>query len=107
MPTVTLIAGDGRTTKLDGANRQSVMQLATSNGVAGIVGEWGGSAMCATCHVYVDAAWSDRLPKPLATELEMLECTAGERRPESSLSCQVRLADELDGLVLRMPGRQQ
>ncbi len=107
MPKVTLIAHDGRTTELDGLSGQSVMQVATAHGFSGIVGECGGSAMCATCHVYVEPSWVDRLHVPLATELEMLECTASERKPESRLSCQIKLSAELDGLVLHLPETQQ
>lgn len=108
MAQVTLIAPDGTTTTtFDVPAGHSVMQHAVANGLSGIVGECGGSAMCATCHVYVDAAWADKLPAPLATELEMLECTAAERRPESRLSCQIKVAGPLDGLVLRLPERQQ
>jgi 2Fe-2S ferredoxin len=107
MPHVTLIAVDGQTTTLAVPAGHSVMQHAVAHGVHGIVGECGGSAMCATCHVYVDAAWVDRLPAPLSTETEMLECTAAERRPESRLSCQIKMSDALDGLVLRTPERQQ
>ena len=92
---------------LGGAEGDSVMQTATGAGVPGIVAECGGSAMCATCHVYVDEAWADRLPPPLATELEMLECTAAERLPNSRLSCQIKLSAALDGLVVRIPERQQ
>jgi ferredoxin len=72
----------------------------------GIVAECGGSAMCGTCHVYVDPAWLDKLPAPLPNELEMLECTAAERLPESRLSCQIKLTPGLDGLVVRIPDRQ-
>ena len=84
----------------------SVMQAATGYGVPGILAECGGSAICATCHVIVDDAWIDRLPAPLANELEMLECTASERLPGSRLSCQIQLNPALQGLVLRLPERQ-
>ena len=83
------------------------MAAATGAGIPGIVAECGGSAMCATCHVYVDPVWASRLPPPLATELELLECTAAERQPNSRLSCQIRLGAELQGLVIRIPERQQ
>jgi 2Fe-2S ferredoxin len=83
------------------------MQTATGAGVPGIVAECGGSAMCATCHVYVDPGWVDRLPEPLANELEMLECTASERLPNSRLSCQLKLSAALDGITLRIPEHQQ
>ncbi len=107
MPTVILIDSQGLPTSLDVPEGHSVMQEAVGRGVAGIVGECGGSAMCATCHVYVDPRWSDKLPAPLANELEMLECTAVERRAESRLCCQIKPGAALDGLVLRLPERQQ
>ena len=86
---------------------QGVDAAATGAGVPGIVAECGGSAMCATCHVYVDPAWADRLPVPLPNELEMLECTAAERRPTSRLSCQIKLTAAMQGLVVQVPERQQ
>ena len=107
MPKVILIDHNQVRTELDVAEGQPVMQAAVAAGVPGIVGECGGSAMCATCHVYVDPRWADRLPAPLPTELEMLECTASERLPESRLSCQIKPDASLDGLVLRLPERQQ
>lgn len=107
MPTFTLISADGQSTTLDGQVGHSVMQTAVAHGIRGIVGECGGSAMCATCHVYVDEAWRDKLAPIVATEAEMLECTSSERRPESRLSCQIKLSASLDGLVLRLPETQQ
>ena len=107
MSHVTLIESNGTRHTLDIANGDSLMQAAVAAGVAGIVGECGGSAMCATCHVYVDPAWAGQLPAPLSTELEMLECTASERREHSRLSCQLTLRPELDGLVVHLPERQQ
>jgi 2Fe-2S ferredoxin len=107
MPNVTFILPDGSTQTLDAATGTSVMQLATGAGLTGIVAECGGSAMCATCHVYVDAAWAGKLTPPLPNELEMLECTAAERLPESRLSCQIKVSAELEGLVVRVPEKQQ
>ena len=107
MPDITFIHPDGEEQGMEAPEGVSVMQAATGAGVRGIVAECGGSAMCATCHVYVDPAWIDRLPAPLSNELEMLECTADERRPESRLSCQIRLTADLQGLVVRLPERQQ
>ena len=107
MPTIHLILPDGSERMLEAPDGTSVMQAATSAGVPGIVAECGGSAMCATCHVYVDPAWAGQLPAPLANELEMLECTAAERLPNSRLSCQIRLSAALHGLVVRVPERQQ
>ncbi len=107
MTTIHLIQPDGSTATLAVDDGKSLMQLATGAGVAGIVGECGGSAMCATCHVYVDEAWFDKLPPPEPPELEMLECTAADRLPNSRLSCQIKLGPALDGLTVRLPLRQQ
>jgi len=107
MPTIHIIRADGSTRDITAAEGSNVMQAVTSAGEAGIVAECGGSAMCATCHVYVDEAWADRLPAPLANELEMLECTAAERQPTSRLSCQIKITGEIDGLSVHLPERQQ
>ena len=107
MPDITFIHPDGTEQGLEAPDGVSVMQVAGGAGIAGIVAECGGSAMCATCHVYVDPAWIDKLPAALPNELEMLECTASERRPESRLSCQIKLDASLNGLIVRLPERQQ
>lgn len=107
MPTIHVIRPDGSARDIDAAEGTSLMQAITSAGEAGIVAECGGSAMCATCHVYVDDTWIGRLAAPAANELEMLECTASERTSCSRLSCQIRLTAALDGLRVRLPERQQ
>ena len=107
MPDITFIQPDGTEQSIDAPVGVSVMQAATGAGIDGIVGECGGSAMCATCHVYVDPAWAGLLPRPLETEYEMLDCTAAERRPESRLSCQIKLTPALHGLIVRIPDCQQ
>ena len=106
MPDITFIEPDGREIGFEAPAGVSLMQAATGFGLAGIVAECGGSAMCATCHVYVDPAWADKLPAPLSNELELLECTAAERLGNSRLSCQIKLTDAMQGLVVRIPDRQ-
>lgn len=106
MPDITFILADGRQHGLDAPEGVSAMAAATGAGVPGIVAECGGSAMCATCHVYVDDAWAARLPTPRPDELALLECTAAPRTPTSRLSCQIRLSADLQGLVLHIPERQ-
>jgi 2Fe-2S ferredoxin len=91
---------------IEATDGSSVMHAAVSHGVDGIVAECGGSAMCATCHVYVDAAFVDRLPPPDAVEDEMLNSTAEERKPNSRLSCQLVVSKALDGLVVVLPEHQ-
>jgi len=106
MPEVHLIQPEGRRVTLDVPVGTSIMQAAVSAGVAGIVAECGGSCMCATCHVYVEEAALARLPPMLSTESEMLECTAGERRSNSRLSCQVKMTEDLAGLSFTLPESQ-
>jgi 2Fe-2S ferredoxin len=80
----------------------SLMQLALRNGVPGIIGECGGVMSCATCHVYVDDAWYERLTPPQQAELDMLEF-ADEPTALSRLGCQIKVRDELNGMIVRIP----
>ena len=86
--------------------RGSLMNAATRAGVDEIAADCGGCMTCATCHVYVDAAWASRLAPPAADETAMLELAAAATRATSRLSCQIELAPELDGLVVELPERQ-
>jgi 2Fe-2S ferredoxin len=82
----------------------SLMEAAVNLNVGGIYGDCGGALSCATCHVIVDEAWADRLPAPSEMETEMLEMVEGGRTPRSRLSCQIRMTEQLDGLVLHTVG---
>lgn len=84
----------------------SVMRAALDNGIPGIIAECGGDCACATCHVYVDGDFADRLRPPNDIEREMLEGVAAEISPHSRLSCQIRIDTELDGLTVRIPPTQ-
>jgi 2Fe-2S ferredoxin len=106
MPKVTYVQPDGARETFDIATGKSLMLGAQSHGVAGILGECGGQAMCATCHVYVDAKDLDGLPPISDEEDAMLEDTASERRDTSRLSCQLDAADDLDGIVVYLPEEQ-
>jgi 2Fe-2S ferredoxin len=103
---ITLIAADGTHHVLDASPDQSLMRAATKAGIDGIAADCGGCLSCATCHVYVDPAWTGRLPPVSDDEASMLEMTAAERRPESRLSCEITLTDALDGLVVHLPETQ-
>lgn len=105
MPKVTVIAFDGTRFDLDAETGATVMETAVRNGVPGIEAECGGACACATCHVYVDQAWTEKVGKPDAMEEDMLDF-AYEPKPESRLSCQIKVTDELDGLVVRVPEEQ-
>ncbi len=106
MPKIVYIQPEGQQLTLEVANGTTLMHAAIANGLDGIVAECGGSAMCATCHVYVDAEWESRLPPMNAVEDEMLDSVADERKSNSRLSCQVTVTPELDGLVVRLPRTQ-
>ncbi len=105
MAKITYIASDGRRWVLDLEPGTSLMQGAVDNRVLGIIGDCGGNCSCATCHVYVDDAWVERVGAKEASE-EMLLEEVFEMRPNSRLSCQIRVSDGLDGLVVYLPHRQ-
>ena len=105
MPKVTFIEFSGKKHEVQGEVGESVMQVAMNNAVPGILADCGGNCSCATCHVYVDAPWGNRIPAPAPAEKEMLDC-ALHVLENSRLSCQVRLTPELDGLVVHLPESQ-
>jgi 2Fe-2S ferredoxin len=106
MPRVTYVAASGEETVVDVAVGDSVMQAAIANGVEGIVAECGGSASCATCHVYVDDAFLPLLPQIGEIEGEMLDFAASARFDNSRLGCQIVVTDALDGLIVALPETQ-
>jgi ferredoxin, 2Fe-2S len=97
---------DGPPTEIEAPLGATARDVALAHGVDGIVGECGGQLMCASCHVYVDEAFLDLLPPRSEDEEEMLESTASPRLANSRLSCQIKLTEELDGLILRLPAEQ-
>lgn len=103
MPNITFIEPDGTRRIVPATPGESLMQAATRAGVAGIIGECGGSCMCATCHCYADDG--SALPPPEELEAETIEFVALEVTPASRLTCQITAAEALDGLVLRVAGR--
>ncbi len=105
MPKLTFIQKDGSQQTIDVASGQSIMEAATAQLVPGIIGDCGGSCSCATCHVYVDPAWTDKLPPADELEVGMLDGVL-DPEPTSRLACQLKVADEIDGIVLRVPASQ-
>ena len=81
---------------------KSVMQVAVSNLVDGIIADCGGYATCATCHVYVDEQWMDKLPPAAPDEVDMLE-VAEDPLPNSRLACQIQVEADHDGLLVHVP----
>lgn len=106
MPTIHYILKDGSTRSIEAKPGASVMEAAIHNNVRGIDAECGGSCSCATCHVYVDDGFIDRLPPPDDMEGELLDGVASERLRGSRLSCQIAMTAELDGLTVRIPQSQ-
>jgi 2Fe-2S ferredoxin len=107
MPTITYIEFDGKRHPIEVPAGKSVMQGAVDNNVPGIDADCGGECACATCHVYIDAAWLDRIGLPPAGSQEATMLSfAAVTRPDSRLSCQIKVSDALDGLIVRMPEGQ-
>ena len=106
MPKITFISSTGEGCVVDVESGLSAMEAAVQNLVPGIDGDCGGAAACGTCHVYVEAAWETRIgPAAPGLEQDMLSLSDVRAR-NSRLSCQIKLTEELDGLVLRMPSDQ-
>ena len=105
MPKITFEQADGSAVEVDARSGESLMEAAIDNDVAGIIAECGGACSCATCHVYVDPAWADRLPPPDPLEDGMLDCVL-DRQATSRLSCQIRVDDPLEGMRVRVPAEQ-
>ncbi len=97
---------EGEREELDVPEGWTLMQAAINNGVDGIEGECGGSCCCATCHVYVDEAYLEKLEPMSDTENGLLDNTVSERKANSRLACQIRATEALDGIVIQMPEAQ-
>lgn len=82
------------------------MEGARNNGIDGIKAECGGACSCSTCHAYVDEDWIDRLPEPDSLERDMLDFAHEPDARRSRLTCQIKVTDDLHGLVLDLPSRQ-
>ena len=97
--TITFVEEDGTERTFENVSTsQSLMDVGRLNGVSGVLADCGGACSCATCHVYVDEAWQEKVGPPDAIEEEMLDLVSEFHKPSSRLSCQIRLSDELDGL---------
>lgn len=107
MAKVVFVKPESDEVVVDAADGENAMRAATSNLVPGIVGECGGDLSCATCHVFVDPEWYNRLPAPSDDETEMLEATSEEPTEYSRLCCQIVCGPDTDGIVLHIPDSQQ
>ena len=106
MTQITLITANGTKTTINAKDGDSLMQTAIANNIDGIVAECGGSMMCATCHVYIDEGFMDKLPPRSESEAEMLESTASPLKDNSRLSCQITIAPHISGLIVNLPEEQ-
>jgi ferredoxin, 2Fe-2S len=105
MTKITYIDASGASRAADAQNGSTVMETALRNSIPGIEAECGGACACATCHVYVSDDWTEKVGPPSQMEEDMLDF-AFEVRPNSRLSCQIKVTDILDGLVVTTPAKQ-
>jgi len=105
MPKITFIEHNGTEHVVDAEVGMTVMEAAIKNMVPGIEAECGGACACATCHVYVEEAWREKTGQPQEMEEDMLDF-AFDVRPNSRLSCQIKVTEDMDGLVVRVPEKQ-
>ncbi len=106
MPRITYIEDNGTEHAVEVETGSSVMQGARDNDIPGIDADCGGACACATCHVYVDPVWIERLPQKQDMEEDMLDFASEPDPDRSRLSCQIKVTDELDGLIVRLPASQ-
>ena len=105
MPIIKFVQADGSELSVQTSDGVSIMEAALAGGVNGIVAECGGACSCATCHVYVDPAWVNKIPAANQTEVSMLKFVQ-DKQDNSRLSCQIKVDDSLDGLKLTVPAEQ-
>lgn len=106
MVQVVYIEHDGAETELEVQEGWTLMQAAVSNGVDGIEAECGGACCCATCHIYVDDAYLDKVSPASEQEIDMLSEVVAQRNANSRLACQIKITHALQGIVVRLPEAQ-
>lgn len=105
MPTVNYVMPDGSVIVAEVDEGRSIMEAALASGVEGIIGECGGVCSCATCHAYIDSEWIEKVGEAVDDEADMLEFL-DSCKPESRLTCQIHMTDELDGIKVYIPEEQ-
>ncbi|WP_103333853.1 2Fe-2S iron-sulfur cluster-binding protein [Pseudotabrizicola formosa] len=106
MAKIKYVEYGGKEHVVDVANGLTVMEGARDNGIPGIEADCGGACACSTCHVYVAPEWVDRLPQKDSMEADMLDFAYQPDPVRSRLTCQIKVSDALDGLVVQMPEKQ-
>lgn len=105
MTRINFITAEGEPLQFEAQDGMSVMEVAVAHNVSGIDADCGGACACATCHVYIDPAWVDRLPAKSDLEIKMLEF-ATSVSPQSRLSCRLSIEPGMDGLLMTVPASQ-
>ena len=105
MPKINYKDNQGKCKTIEVENGLSVMEGAIQNDIPGIDADCGGSMACATCHVYVEEKWLNKIPKAEEAEVDMIDM-AYEPKKNSRLSCQLIVSEELDGLIVTTPSKQ-
>ncbi len=106
MPKITYIEHSGKEHVVDVPSGLTVMEGARDNGIPGIDADCGGACACSTCHAYIDPSWVERLPAIEAMEEDMLDFAYETDPARSRLTCQIKVTDDLDGLIVHLPERQ-
>jgi 2Fe-2S ferredoxin len=105
MPKINFIDASGTLRMVEADNGSTVMEAAIRNNIPGIEAECGGACACATCHVYIAEEWREKVGPPTPMEEDMLDF-GYDVRPNSRLSCQIKVSDDLDGLTVTTPDKQ-
>jgi 2Fe-2S ferredoxin len=105
MVKITFTDSDDTSRTVEAEIGSTIMETAIKNGIPGIEAECGGACACATCHVYIDESWQAKTGQASPMEEDMLDF-GFDVRPSSRLSCQIKVSQELDGLIVRTPARQ-
>jgi ferredoxin, 2Fe-2S len=105
MAKITFIQHNGTEIVTNGISGMTVMETAVKNNVVGIDADCGGACACATCHVYVEPEWQDKVGNKNPMEVDMLDF-AFDVRDSSRLSCQIKVSEAIDGLRVRVPEKQ-
>ena len=106
MAKITFVEHDGTEHALEAEDGMTVMELAIKNSVPGIDADCGGACACATCHVYVREEWADKVGRAVEMEEDMLDFAYEPDAARSRLTCQLKVTDALDGLIVQMPKKQ-
>ena len=102
MPKINFIEHNGEQHTVEAASGDSIMQSAINNLIPGISADCGGECSCGTCHVIIEPTWLEKVGSPDKTEEAMLSLNP-DRKPHSRLSCQIKVSDNIDGIIVQLP----